>query len=129
VSGNLKQVELAKLTLKVFEDRGEDFNDTRHVIHYFYGGNFVALGATLIELGYSTRQTVDNDGVVAERYEAIGEEWRNSTLRHLCELADTYGVEYDGWEASMTRQQPAPGIALASPAPTGFISRLFGKKK
>jgi hypothetical protein len=104
MSENLKQVELAKDTLQVFEERGEDMTDVREVIHYFYGGNFQALGEALEELGYSTRPTVDNDGVVAQRDEAIGEGWRTSTLRHLCELADAYGVEYDGWEASMTRQ-------------------------
>jgi Regulator of ribonuclease activity B len=129
MSGNLKQVELAKATLKVFEDHGEDFSDTRHVVHYFYDGNFKALGVALAELGYAVRTTVNDDGVVAERYEAIGEEWRTTTLGHLCELADRYGVEYDGWEASMTRQEPAPPPSQTSPKPAGWLPKLFGKKK
>lgn len=104
MSGNLKQVELAKDTLRIFEEQGEDMGDVRHVIHYFYDGNFAALGSALQELGYEVRPTVDNGGVVAERHEAIGDEWRTSTLPQLCELADSYGAEYDGWEASMTRQ-------------------------
>jgi hypothetical protein len=123
MSDNRKQIARAKQTLQVFTDHGEDFADTRHVVHYFYGGNFTALGAALRELGYETRPTVENDGVIAERHEAIGEEWRTTTLAHLCELADSYGVEYDGWEASMTRQDPAP-----KPKPAGLFSKLFGKK-
>ncbi|MGN6820704.1 MAG: hypothetical protein ACTHJR_18770 [Sphingomonas sp.] len=129
MSENLKQVEWALATLKVFEDQGEDFGDTRHVIHFFYGGNFSALSAALDELGYTVRPTADDDGVIAERYEAIGEGWRTSTLLHLCELADSYGVDYDGWEASMTRQPPTPAPIPAQPKPAGWASKLFGKKK
>jgi len=127
VSDNLRQVELAKETLQVFADRGEDFSDVRHVLHFFYGGNFHGLAEALRELGYQTRLTVKEDGVVAERHEAIGESWRTSTLVHLCELADSYSVEYDGWEASMERQpKPAPTPAPSKPA--GLLSKLFGKK-
>jgi hypothetical protein len=125
MSGNLKQVEMAIETLKVFTDHGEDMNDVRHVVHYFYGGNLEGLGAALGELGYSVRPTVENDGVVAERHEAIGEEWRTSTLIHLCELADTYDVEYDGWEAAMTRQQ-VPQATEKKPG--GWLSKILGKK-
>lgn len=124
MSENQKQVELAKATLKIFEDQGEDFGDTRHVVHYFYGGSFQSLGVALAELGYTVRPTVNDDGIVAERYEPIGEGWRTSTLVQLCELADDHGVEYDGWEASMTRQESAP----TPPRPTSWVSKLFGKK-
>jgi hypothetical protein len=119
----MKQVDLAWETLKVFHDNGQDMSDVRHVIHYFYGGNFQALGKALDELGYTTRATVNEDGIVAERHEVIGESWRTSTLLHLCELADTYGVEYDGWEASMTRPPAGP-----KPQASGLFSKLFGKK-
>ena len=125
---NIKQVELARATIKVFEDHGEDMSDVRHVIHYFYGGNFAALGSALRELGYDVRNTVDDDGVVAERHEAIGESWRTTTLRGLCELADNYGVEYDGWEASMTRQHSDPPIAVQTDKQGGLFAKLFGKK-
>ena len=121
---NIDQVELAKQTLAVFRERGENFSDVRHVIHYFYGGNFAGLGAALTELGYDVRNTVEDDGVVAERNEAIGEEWRQTTLVGLAELADTYAVEYDGWEASMTRQ-PASESQQQS---VGWLSKIFGKK-
>jgi hypothetical protein len=121
---NIDQVELAKQTLDVFRERGEDFSDVRHVIHYFYGGNFAGLGAALVELGYEVRNTVDDDGVVAERYEAIGEEWRQTTLMALAELSDTYGVEYDGWEASMTRQADQKPEAR----PKTWLSKMFGKR-
>ena len=127
MSDNKKQVELARETLAVFTSNGEDMSDIRHVVHYFYNGNFAALSAALKELGYEVRATVDNDGVVAERHEAIGEEWRTTTLRHLCELADSYGVEYDGWEASMTRQPENPPQRDTT-KPANWLSRLFGKK-
>ncbi len=125
MSENRKQVELAKQTLQVFADHGEDFADRRHVVHYFYGGNFEGLGSALRELGYSVSETVKNDGVVAERHEAIGEEWRTTTLMALCELADTYDVEYDGWEAAMTRQKVEP--EPEEPVRRGLFSKLFGK--
>jgi hypothetical protein len=127
MSDNMKQVEMAKDTLKVFVDRGEDMNDVRHVIHFFYNGNFAALGNALQELGYSVRLTVDEDGVVAERHEAIGEDWRTTTLIHLCELADSYGAEYDGWEASLTRADAAHAPP-ENPAKSGWLSKIFGKK-
>jgi hypothetical protein len=123
VSENLKQVELARQTLQVFEDHGEDMSQVRHVIHYFYGGNFRALREALGELSYITRLTVNEDGVVAERHEAIGENWRTTTLAHLCEFADSYGVEYDGWEASMTAQQQ-PNAQQSS----GWLSKILGRK-
>ncbi|HTU12605.1 MAG TPA: ribonuclease E inhibitor RraB [Allosphingosinicella sp.] len=109
MSENLKQVDSAKEVLRVLEEHGEDMADVRHVIHYFYGGNVEALGAALRELGYGTEPTAGDDGIVADREEAIGEEWRTTTLRHLCELADTYGAEYEGWEASMERQPEGAG--------------------
>ena len=125
---NIKQVELAKKTLKVFQDQGEDMSDVRHVVHYFYGGNFGGLGAALRELGYEVRNTVNDDGVVAERHEAVGEEWRTTTLSSLCELADTYDVEYDGWEAAMVRQQSVPAMAVHTEKQGNWFAKLFGKK-
>jgi hypothetical protein len=125
---NAKQVELAKETLKVFKDNGEDMSDVRHVVHYFYGGNFSGLGAALGELGYDVRNTVNDDGIVAERHEAIGEEWRTTTLSALCELADAYDVEYDGWEASMVRQQSTPAVAVHTEKQGNRFAKLFGKK-
>ena len=97
--------------------------DVRHVLHFFYGGNLDGLRAALGELGYAVRATVDVDGVIAERNEAIGEVWRTSTLVAVCQLADTYGAEYDGWEAAMTRQSAA--VPTKRP---GLRSRLFRKK-
>lgn len=127
MSDNFKQVEWASETLKVFVDRGEDMAEVRHVVHYFYNGNFSALGEALRELGYEVRLTVDEDGVVVERHEAIGEEWRTTTLAHLCEMADSYGVEYDGWEASMTRQQP-DFVEEPASEKSGWLSKILGKK-
>ncbi len=126
MSNNLKQVELAKETMKVFQDHGEDLSEVRHVIHYFYDGNFRGLGESLRELGYEVRMTVDEDGVVAERHDAIDEQWRTQTLPVLCDLADTYGVEYDDWEASMERQSKAQ--QSNAPSKPGLLSKISGKK-
>lgn len=128
MSENLRKVKLAKETLRVFTEHGEDMPDVRHVVHYFYGGDFEALANSLRELGYATRATVQNDGVVAERHEAIGEEWRTTTLVALCELADSHGVEYDGWEASMERQQTTETEAARAPKAGGWLAKIFGKK-
>ena len=125
---NAKQVELAKETLKTFLDHGEDMTDIRHVVHYFYGGNFGALGDALTELGYQVRNTVNDDGVVAERHEAIGEEWRTTTLQGLCELADTYSVDYDGWEASMVRRKSDPKVAIKTEKQGNWFAKFIGKK-
>ena len=126
LSDNRNQIELAKDTLNIFADRGEDFSDVRHVLHFMYGGNFEALAASLRELGYAVKPTVNADGIIAERHETIGEEWRVTTLTALCDLCDAYGVEYDGWEAAMTRQPSTPPEDLK---PSGFFSKIFGKKK
>jgi Regulator of ribonuclease activity B len=128
VTDNLNQAELAIETLKLFTDNGEDMSEIRHVLHYFYDGNFEALGNALGELGYSIRPTVDNDGVIAERDEAIGEEWRTTTLIHLCKLANSYGVEYDGWEAAMTGLPKADEENQSSRQSSGWLSKIFGKK-
>ncbi|MEQ1725921.1 MAG: ribonuclease E inhibitor RraB [Sphingopyxis sp.] len=128
MKSNIDQVEMASETLRVFEEHGENFDDVRHVIHFFYGGNFQALSASLSELGYEVKPTVDNDGVVAERYEAIGEEWRTSTLVHLCELADSYQVEYDGWEAEMMRQPAVPPANSSGKDKSSWLSKIFGNK-
>ena len=121
------QAFLARKALAQFVEHGESLTDGRHIIHYFYGGNFAALGAALRELGYTVTATAEEDGVVAERHEVIGESWRTSTLLGLCQLADQYGVEYDGWEASMTRQPAASGEAAAR-REGGWLSKIFGKK-
>jgi Regulator of ribonuclease activity B len=99
-----QQSELAIETLQLFVQDGEDLSDVRHTVHYFYGGNHVALGEALQALGYSVRPTASQDGVIAERMAVTDEQWRTETLRALSELANEYGSEYDGWEASMTRQ-------------------------
>lgn len=127
MSKNSHQVELARETLSVFAEHGEDFSDTRHVIHFFYGGNFAGLEQELIKQGYATRLTVNQDGIVAESHEVIGEEWRTTTLADLCRLADRFDVECDGWEASMTRQ-PKQAAPQSSYKPSLF-AKLFGKKK
>lgn len=127
MSKNAKQVELAKQVLAMFVENGEDMSESRHVIHYFYDGNFEALGASLKELGYQVRPTIDDDGVVAERYDVICEDWRTTTLYHLSELADNYGVNYDGWEAAMKHPEQ-PLTRKEESNRSNWFSKLFGKK-
>lgn len=132
----MDQVELSIETLGVLVENGANLSEVRHVIHFFYGGNFDALARQLAELGYDLFATAENDGVIAERFEVIGEDWRTTTLVHLCELANMFGVEYDGWEASVTKvanraeldaseQQAEVDEARAK---SGFLTKLFGKK-
>lgn len=136
MNDNLAQVELAKETLGVLVDQGANLSETRHVIHFFYGGDFDALARQLAELGYDIFSTVENDGVIAERFEVIGEEWRTTTLAHLCEMADMFGVEYDGWEASVGKVQSREeleakeqaGSDATEPEKSGFFAKFFGKK-
>jgi len=99
-----QQSEMAVQTLKMFEDRGENLTDERHTVHYFYDGDFAALGEALRAQDFAVRPTVGNDGVVAERMDVTDEKWRLETLTALSELANEFGSEYDGWEAAMTRQ-------------------------
>ncbi|MEL6876726.1 MAG: ribonuclease E inhibitor RraB [Pseudomonadota bacterium] len=99
-----QQSEMAKETFRLFEENGVNLSDERHTIHYFYDGDFEGLAAALSKLGYTVRPTANNDGVIAEAIEVTNEEWRINTLRALSELANEYGVEYDGWEAAMTKQ-------------------------
>ena len=120
-----RQFRLAKETLAVFVEQGEDLTDERHVIHYMYGGNWRAMGAALGELGYQVRPTVDEDGLVAERREVTDVEWARRAMHQMCELAGQYGVEYDGWEASMVRQkQVAP-----APAKRGLFHKFFKRNR
>jgi hypothetical protein len=120
-----RQFRLAKETLALFVERGEDLADERHVIHYMYGGNWRAMGAALAELGYQVRPTADEDGLVAERWEVTDEEWARRSMHRMCELAEQYGVEYDGWEASMVRQ----GRATPPPAKRGLLHKFFKRNR
>ena len=120
-----RQFRLAKETLAVFVGQGEDLADERHVIHYMYGGNWRAMGAALAELGYQVRPTADEDGLVAERWEVTDAEWARRTMHQMCELSEQYGVEYDGWEASMVRQ----GQDAQAPAKRGLFHKLFKRNR
>lgn len=118
-----KQMLMNQPLFATFLESGEDLSDERHVIHYFYDGDVEGLSKALAEHGYEVRPTATEPGVVAENYAVTDNAWSESEMKKLCELANQFGAEYDGWEASMVRQsQPK------SPTSSGFLSKLFGKK-
>src|SRR5687767_6921194 len=99
-----KQVLMNEPMFATFLTQGEDLSDERHVIHYFYGGDVDGLSAALAEQGYEVRPTETEPGVVAENHAVTDRDWSAATMKQLCDLANRFGAEYDGWEASMVRQ-------------------------
>ena len=99
-----KQVAMNEPIFAVFEENGEDLSDERHVIHYFYDGDADGLSKALAEDGYEVRPTATEPGVVAEKHDVTDRAWSESEMKKLCDLANRFGAEYDGWEASMVRQ-------------------------
>ncbi len=104
---------------------GEDLSDGRHVIHYFYDGDVDGLSAALKEAGFEVSPTATSPGVIAENHAVTDRAWGEATMKQLCELANRFGAEYDGWEASMVRQ---PDHDEPEEEAGGFLSKLFGKK-
>jgi hypothetical protein len=100
---------------------GEQLSDGRHIIHYFYGveDRLPGLRAELEAECYLVRDSAAGPGLVAETVGVVGAEWAAETMPVLCDLADKYDAEYDGWEASAVRQ-PKPGKP-------GLLKSLFGK--
>ena len=99
-----KQMLMNQPLFATFLESGEDLSDERHVVHYFYDGDFDGLSKALAEQGYEVRPTATEPGVVAENYAVTDNAWSESEMKKLCDLANRFGAEYDGWEASMVRQ-------------------------
>ena len=99
-----KQVLMNEPIFAALEGAGEDLSDPRHVIHYFYDGDVDGLSAALKEQGFEIRPTATSPGVIAETHAATSREWSEAEMQRMCELANRFGAEYDGWEASMVRQ-------------------------
>ena len=87
--------------------QGEDLSDGRHVIHYFYDGDVEGLSRALSEQGFVTRPTATSPGVIAENFAVTDRAWSETEMQRMCDLANRFGAEYDGWEASMVRQGKA----------------------
>src|SRR5688572_5729326 len=102
-----KQVAMNEPIFAVFEENGEDLSDERHVIHYFYDGDADGLSKALAEDGFEVRPTATEPGVVAEKHDVTDRAWSESEMKKLCDLANRFGAEYDGWEGSMGRQGEA----------------------
>ena len=99
------QVQMNEGVFSALTSNGEDLSDGRHVIHYFYDGDVDGLKAALGEQGYVVSSTNTQPGVIAENFAVTDRDWSESEMKKMCELADRFGAEYDGWEASMVRQK------------------------
>ena len=99
-----KQVAMNEPIFAVFLENGEDLSDERHVIHYFYEGDVEGLSKALSEDGFEVRPTATEPGVVAEKHDVTDRAWSESEMKKMCDLANRFGAEYDGWEAAMVRQ-------------------------
>lgn len=84
--------------------QGEDLSDERHVVHYFYDGDVDGLSRALEAEGFTVRPTATSPGVIAENYAVTDHQWSEATMKQLCDLANQFDAEYDGWEGSMVRQ-------------------------
>ena len=100
-----KQVQMNGPVFAALRGAGEDLSDERHVIHYFYNGDVDGLSKALSEAGYDVRPTATEPGVIAETYAVTDESWSESEMKRMCDFANQFGAEYDGWEGSMVRQK------------------------
>lgn len=108
-----QQVEMNEPVFAALTGAGEDLSDERHVIHYFYDGDVDGLAQALAAEGYEVRPTTTSPGVIAENHAVTDRDWSTATMKRMCELANQFGAEYDGWEGSMVRQGGA-GTSEAS---------------
>lgn len=99
-----QQVAMNEPVFAMLVSNGEDLTDGRHVVHYFYDGDVDGLSKALSDEGYTVSPTATSPGVIAENFAVTDRAWSESEMKRMCELADRFGAEYDGWEASMVRQ-------------------------
>ena len=99
-----KQVQMNEPVFAALLAQGEDLSDERHVIHYFYDGDVEGLSAALAAQEFETRPAATSPGVIAENHAVTDREWSSATMKQMCDLANQFGAEYDGWEGSMVRQ-------------------------
>jgi hypothetical protein len=98
------QVLMNETVFATLTASGEDLSDGRHVIHYFYHGDVDGLKSALGDDGYEVSSTNTSPGVIAENFAVTDRNWSESEMKKMCDLANRFGAEYDGWEASMVRQ-------------------------
>ena len=99
-----QQVKMNEPVFAALRGAGEDLSDERHVIHYFYDGDVDGLTTALGEAGFETRPTATSPGVIAEHHAVTDETWSANCMKQMCDLANRFSAEYDGWEGSMVRQ-------------------------
>jgi|SRR4051794_27250364 hypothetical protein len=101
------QVTMNEHVFEALLSNGEDLSDGRHVIHYFYNGDVDGLSQALTGEGFVVRPTATVPGVIAENFAVTDRNWSESEMQKMCDLANRFDAEYDGWEASMVRQGKA----------------------
>jgi len=102
-----QQVLMNEAVFSTLTSNGESLSDGRHVIHYFYDGDVNGLKEVLGNDGYVVSSTNTAPGVIAENFAVTDRKWSESEMKKMCDLANRFGAEYDGWEASMVRQPKA----------------------
>ena len=105
-----QQVLMNEPVFAALRGAGEDLSDERHVVHYFYDGDVDGLSAALAEAGFEVRPTQTSPGVVAEHHAVTDEAWSTACMKQMCDFANRFGAEYDGWEGAMVRQGPSNEI-------------------
>ena len=100
-----QQVAMNEPIFEALASAGEDLSDTRHVIHYFYDGDADGLSKALSAEGFTVRPTATSPGVVAENHAVTDRQWSETEMQRMCDFANQFGAEYDGWECSMVRQE------------------------
>jgi len=81
---------------------GDDGCLPRDTVFYFYGGDFPALATEAEREGYAVRATAKSDGVILSKTIPVDREAFAPVRRQMETWAETFGCEYDGWEAAVT---------------------------
>ena len=83
---------------------GDDVTLPRHVLFYFYGGNFIALGTAAARAGYHTRPTANADGVILETVTAVDAASFSRQTAQMEKWTTQFGCEYDNWECEVVKR-------------------------
>ena len=82
-------------------EHGDDGRSPRDTVFYFYGGDFAALAAEAKREGYAVRPAAKSDGIILSKTMPVDRETFAPVARQMEAWAETFGCEYDGWEAAV----------------------------
>jgi len=88
-------------------DKGANFSERREVNFYFYGPaeRIEELKIEIEQLGFTTRPTTMQPGLIATVNIDFNENWLSGMIDTFEDLARKFGIEFDGWEASVPEAQ------------------------